>query len=74
MLDGKEMEGEIPPVINKRTDNDGIPERDAYEALCRYDFHRSFEGKSFENVRNMLHIAVKFTLNLYSPVLRGFLL
>ncbi|GMS95984.1 hypothetical protein PENTCL1PPCAC_18159, partial [Pristionchus entomophagus] len=35
MLDGKEMEGEIPPIINKRTDNDGIPERDAYEALCR---------------------------------------
>ncbi|KAF8373714.1 phy-2, partial [Pristionchus pacificus] len=35
MLDGKEMEGEIPAVINKRTDNDGIPERDAYEALCR---------------------------------------
>ncbi|GMT24855.1 hypothetical protein PFISCL1PPCAC_16152, partial [Pristionchus fissidentatus] len=35
MLDGKEGEGEIPEVVNKRTDNDGIPERDAYEALCR---------------------------------------
>lgn len=35
MLEGKDLKGELPPIINKRTDNDGIPERDAYEALCR---------------------------------------
>ncbi|VDM61368.1 unnamed protein product [Angiostrongylus costaricensis] len=35
MLDGKDMEGELPPVVNKRVENDGIVERDAYEALCR---------------------------------------
>uniref|UniRef100_A0A183GJ87 P4Ha_N domain-containing protein n=1 Tax=Heligmosomoides polygyrus TaxID=6339 RepID=A0A183GJ87_HELPZ len=35
MLDGKDMEGDLPPIINKRVENDGIVERDAYEALCR---------------------------------------
>ncbi|CAJ0570910.1 unnamed protein product, partial [Mesorhabditis spiculigera] len=34
-LDGKEKEGELPAVVNKRVEWDGIPERDAYEALCR---------------------------------------
>ncbi|CAI4231813.1 unnamed protein product [Auanema sp. JU1783] len=35
MLVGKDLEGELPPIVNKRDDNDGIDERDAYEALCR---------------------------------------
>nr|CDJ87150.1 Prolyl 4-hydroxylase alpha-subunit and Tetratricopeptide TPR2 and Oxoglutarate iron-dependent oxygenase domain containing protein [Haemonchus contortus] len=35
MLEGKDMEGELPPIVNKRVENDGIVERDAYEALCR---------------------------------------
>uniref|UniRef100_A0A0K0DP84 P4Hc domain-containing protein n=1 Tax=Angiostrongylus cantonensis TaxID=6313 RepID=A0A0K0DP84_ANGCA len=35
MLNGKDMEGELPPVVNRRVENDGIVERDAYEALCR---------------------------------------
>uniref|UniRef100_A0A1I7X377 TPR_REGION domain-containing protein n=1 Tax=Heterorhabditis bacteriophora TaxID=37862 RepID=A0A1I7X377_HETBA len=35
MLEGKDMEGELPPVSNKRNENDGIVEREAYEALCR---------------------------------------
>ncbi|CAD6196789.1 unnamed protein product [Caenorhabditis auriculariae] len=35
MLQGKDMEGELPPIVNKRVENDGIVERDAYEALCR---------------------------------------
>ncbi|WKY06731.1 hypothetical protein Q1695_006703 [Nippostrongylus brasiliensis] len=35
MLNGKDMEGDLPPIVNKRVENDGIVERDAYEALCR---------------------------------------
>ncbi|PAV70367.1 hypothetical protein WR25_24413 isoform B [Diploscapter pachys] len=35
MLEGKEKEGELPPIVNKRIEDDGIVERDAYEALCR---------------------------------------
>ncbi|KIH62168.1 tetratricopeptide repeat protein, partial [Ancylostoma duodenale] len=35
MLQGKDMEGDLPPIVNKRTEWDGIVERDAYEALCR---------------------------------------
>lgn len=35
MLSGKDMEGELPPIVNKRVEYDGIVERDAYEALCR---------------------------------------
>ncbi|CAJ0602749.1 unnamed protein product [Cylicocyclus nassatus] len=35
MLQEKDMEGELPPIINKRVAYDGIVERDAYEALCR---------------------------------------
>ncbi|KAK6039932.1 tetratricopeptide repeat protein [Cooperia oncophora] len=35
MLEGKDMEGDLPPIVNKRVENDGIVERDAYEALCR---------------------------------------
>ncbi|KAJ1369161.1 phytochrome 2 [Parelaphostrongylus tenuis] len=35
MLNGKDMEGELPPIVNKRVEDDGIVERDAYEALCR---------------------------------------
>ncbi|RCN36364.1 tetratricopeptide repeat protein [Ancylostoma caninum] len=35
MLQGKDMEGDLPPIVNKRVEWDGIVERDAYEALCR---------------------------------------
>ncbi|CAI2350753.1 unnamed protein product [Caenorhabditis sp. 36 PRJEB53466] len=35
MLQGKDMEGDLPPIVNKRVEFDGIVERDAYEALCR---------------------------------------
>ncbi|CAB3409489.1 unnamed protein product [Caenorhabditis bovis] len=35
MLQGKDMQGELPPIVNKRVEFDGIVERDAYEALCR---------------------------------------
>ncbi|CAL2040601.1 unnamed protein product [Caenorhabditis brenneri] len=35
MLQGKDMVGDLPPIVNKRVEFDGIVERDAYEALCR---------------------------------------
>ncbi|CAI5447148.1 unnamed protein product [Caenorhabditis angaria] len=35
MLQGKDMQGDLPPIVNKRVEWDGIVERDAYEALCR---------------------------------------
>ncbi|ETN72504.1 tetratricopeptide repeat protein [Necator americanus] len=35
MLEGKDMEGDLPPIVNKRVEFDGTIERDAYEALCR---------------------------------------
>ncbi|KHJ97963.1 tetratricopeptide repeat protein [Oesophagostomum dentatum] len=41
MLHGKDMEGDLPPIVNKteadvqREEYDGVVERDAYEALCR---------------------------------------
>jgi hypothetical protein len=31
----KIVNSELPPIENRRGDNSGVPERDAYEALCR---------------------------------------